>query len=178
MDNCCPGRCPPPIPPDCPSDITFMPDTCGECTDTIPFPQPQENFSLTNYVEIFTINSICTPGPRNQIEMIRYTEPPPLLKSIIAKFNIFETQYVAYRVKEILSGKFKIEQVFFSDEIKRNNIYFFLNRNITCGLDILDIKFFDAWQTKAGTAKTGSVYFPEQIIRFPLGMPSRYKVFR
>lgn len=178
MNNYCPGRCPPPVPPDCPSEITFVPDTCGGCTDPAPFPQPQDNFSLTNYVEIFKVENICAQGPRNQMDMIRYTEPPPRLKEIISKFNIFESKYVAYHVMQILSNRFKIEQVFFTDNIMRNTIYFFLNRNITCGLDALGIKFFDAWQTRSGTARLGTVYFPEPIIRFPLGMPSRYKIFR
>lgn len=176
--NCCPGVCPPPLPPDCLSEITFVPITCGGCTDIVPFPQPQENFSLTNYIEIFAVNSICSQGPRNQIDMARYTEPAPRIKEIVSKLNIFESGYVAYQVMQILPDRLKIQQVLFTDQVKRNSIYFFLNRNITCGLDVLGVKFFDAWQTRSGTTRTGSVYFPEQLARFPLGMPSRFRIFR
>ena len=149
------------------------------CTDPDPF-VASDQISLTNWVELIRIEQNCSTA-RNQFEMIPFSNKT--LRSIMCKWNITGATHAAYIVTKILSDRFKIKPIPYDlcneTYITRKTIYFFVNNNIPQDdMDILERRLFDYYRSKSGTVRTGSVYFPEPLIRFPFQMPSRYVVFR
>lgn len=139
-------------------------------------PPFQCHFSLTNQIEFVQVDNLF--GASNQFEMIRVPEEPTQINERISAFNIFSKQYVAYLMTGAQPDRVKITPVSFSDNLKSNSTYFFVNRNITVLRDRLEIRLLDIWRMRAGTRKMGNKCFPQQPIRFPYIMPSRGKVFR
>ena len=162
----CADLAPPPTQP----DATFIYNTIVKCcTDQIPFPQPPETFSLTNFVEIVKIDSLCNTN-QNHFEMVGVSERR--IREEVAKFNINQLKYTTYIVNNN-----KLEIISFDDQIEKFRTYFFINNKLICRKDLLD-KIIDLYNLRYGTKITGSVYFPKPLIRFPPQMPSRGHIFR
>ena len=141
------------------------------------FPIPQQEISLTNQVETIQVDSLFSVGI-NQFDMIRTPPTNTRIKDIISAKGIFERNYVAYWVIETLPDKFRIMPVSFQESFKKNQKYFFINRNILAPRPKLEIRLFEIWRMRAGTIKMGNKSFPQDPIRFPRIMPSRGKIFR
>lgn len=139
--------------------------------------EPQPFFSLTDYIEIVKVLTIFGAG-QNQFDMIRTPEEPTEIKDAVAKFNIFDKDFITYRLIEIQQNKIKITPIPITNELTRKQIYFFVSRNISVPRTRLEQRLLDIYQNRAGTNRMGNKCFPEEPIRFPYQMPSRNKIFR
>jgi hypothetical protein len=134
-------------------------------------------FSLTNQIEIVKVVTLFGAG-RNQFEMIRAPDEPKRLKEVVARYNIFESTFQAYRVTELNENGLNIEPILMTETTSEHDILFFVNRDIQADRNRLRQRLFEIWRTRAGTIRMGSRCFPEEPIRFPFQMPSRGKIFR
>lgn len=136
----------------------------------------QYPMSLTNYVEFVKVDTLFGTG--NQFEMIRCPDTPPRIKDVVARFNIFDTNYITYLIA-LQNNSLNIIETPIISIINQGDIYMFLNRNISINDKTrLKQKLYDIYRTFAGTTSIGNKSFPATSTRFPYQMPSRGKIFR
>lgn len=141
------------------------------------FPTESDTISLTNWVELITVDSICN-NRQNQFNMIPFKDAT--LRSIMCKYGVTEKDYAVYWVTDTLADRFKIWELEFNCDgayLVKKKIYFFVNKALNCQNN-LGTRLFELYRSKFGTARMGSVYFPEPLYRIPIQMPSRGLVFR
>lgn len=150
--------------------------TCPCPANTTPFPQPFENFSLTNWVELVKVDEIWNTK-HNGFDFVRLAPDPQTIRQAVSGRNIFADTHDAYRAF-VKAGAFTLTPVLYTDRLVRHAIYFFINKKIKKTRDELGKRCTDLWQTRAGADAQGSVYHPSHLNRFPYEMPSRGFVFR
>ena len=137
-------------------------------TSITDFPIERENFSLTNWIEIIIINSLCNSSPRNQFDMIR-TPDNKRLKEII--FPLFKIKSEDYKV--FIYDKY-FKEVGFNVIIEYKKRYFVINNSVGCDYD----RIFSAILTNFGPRIFGTAYQNGSVQKALIQMPSRDKVFR
>lgn len=144
-----------------------------DCTNPNPFPT-SPSLSLTRYVEIFILNTLCNKGKRNQIELFHFNTNT-ILRTLIYKMNILPSNYIPYIMTNITNSEIKINQINYIDPILRNSTYFIIDKNLDC---IDTTRLYGVYHTHSGCNKLGSAQFPEIENRYRLVLPSRGVVFR
>jgi hypothetical protein len=137
-------------------------------TSITDFPIENPNFSLTNWVEIIIINSLCSSSPRNQFDMIRTPDNKRLKEVIFPLFKINSEDYKVF----IFNKYFK--EVGFDVIVEYKKRYFVINNSIDCDYD----KIFSAVLTNFGPRIFGTAYQNGSTQKALIEMPSRNAVFR
>ena len=138
------------------------------------FPQPQEMFGLTNWVELVAINSICSYNPRNQFDIMRTPFETPV-RSAACGHRIAPSMYNPY-IATLQTTAISLKPINWSDLVLRNTIYFFMNQTIVdC---VSNHRLWELYNLRYGSPAINSKYITIQGYRFPPQMPSRGKIFR
>jgi len=137
----------------------------------------QNQFSLTNWVELIRINGICIYSP-SKFEMVRWKNPPETLQHLFAALSVFRGTYDLYQAQFI--NAFKLTEVSFDDLSKNKGIYFAVKKTITCRRDKPKLlsALYNIWLQNAGTSIPASAGYPSVPEKFPIEMPSRGKTLR
>lgn len=183
------------------------PTNGGCCKYGTGYPTETLNFSLTNWVEFFVVNYIgspylnprvTTPPPplpppppqpplhppvRNQFHIIRF----PYGKTIRTAAAQYATPdaYAAYKIITMMTDTIKVSAVSFEDLVVRFERYLFLKvpelARYVEHEDKMSDKLYDIYNVSYGidiNNQQSTIYFPVDVIRFPIQLPSRDKIFR
>jgi len=138
---------------------------CTNCTQPN-FPQTQKQFSLTNYVEIIIIESICGKN-RNQYHLIPYNKIT--LRKATAQYATPDT-HKAYKTTEIKNDQIKTQETSYNEIITKKATYFIINKQITCRINQLESILYQLWTSIDQPKITKNRY---NAYRRPMILPSR-----
>jgi hypothetical protein len=130
--------------------------------------KPPNNFSLTNWVEFVTVNTILVGNPRNQFNMIKNPAPSTLIHETVIIYGIRRDNYTPYVVLEIESSgeegvkEIETKEINWHTYISSKTTYIFIKK----GLVISPSRLYQIYFLRYGSAQ------------FTIQMPSRGCTFR
>jgi len=127
--------------------------------------------SLTSYVELFFINSICGTS-RNQIDIFGFSDKP--LRALVYIKSLIPSDYTPY-IATILTNTVKLSNASYVDPVLKNTTYFLVGTDVDCSSPR---RLYQLYTQSGGTNLIGSNYAPSVEYRYRLAMPSRGKLFR
>lgn len=91
--------------------------------------QPPNNFSLTNWVEFVTINTLGVGTPRNQFDMVKF-KTGVVVRIVAAGFGIRASQYVPYKTP-VIGEDIEKELINWDSQITPKTTYIFIKNGLT-----------------------------------------------